>query len=87
MSQILPDSFGKKLVLLKLTRVTCLFTTLSISQEPSVIAGQFLDAVICWGRMLRAEWRAGEEARYRMQTAFLLGLPDPCLYSFKTRCI
>lgn len=41
-----PQQPWEELVLPKLTRVTCLFTAVGISQEPSVIPGQFLDFVI-----------------------------------------
>lgn len=38
-----PQQLWEKLVFFKLTRVTCPFIALGISQEPSVIVGQFPD--------------------------------------------
>lgn len=67
-----PQQLWEELVLLKLTRVTCLIAALGTSQEPSVIAGQFLDFMICWVRMIKPDWQTGEGSRH--QTADSLSI-------------
>lgn len=60
-----PLQLWEELVLLKLTRVTCLFAALGTSQEPSVIARQLLDFVICWVGMIQPDWQTGEGSKHQ----------------------